>query len=231
MPPPPDQVHDAPTSAQVPAAQHVPTVPTTRPRRRTGTSNKGSHRRRNLEPLKKYSAEEAPGGNSAESNGGNFGGSGEAYPHRHTPCHIGAQRARISGGAPPKRGASIRSSDTGGIVEGRNALMEAVDILDQIFLNYDSEKNDFTMDPAALQDELLRLAQQLQIVVPAHNNLLGDIPFGVNCRLSARLQAPKSYRRVTATSCSCNSQKGGKGDDLDPSQGRGNTGSANYASS
>ena len=61
MPPPPDQVHDAPTSAQVPAAQHVPTVPTTRPRRRTGTSNKGSHRRRNLEPLKKYSAEEAPG--------------------------------------------------------------------------------------------------------------------------------------------------------------------------
>ena len=76
--------------------------------------------------------------------------------------------------------------------------MEAVDILDQIFFNYDSERDDFTMDPAALQDELLRLAQQLQIVVPAHNNLLGGIPFGVNCRLSARLQAIGGLRRRAA---------------------------------
>ena len=53
--------------------------------------------------------------------------------------------------------------------------MEAVDILDQIVLDYDPQADDFTMDPATLQDELLRLAQQLQIVVPAHNSLLGDI--------------------------------------------------------
>ena len=44
--------------------------------------------------------------------------------------------------------------------------------LDQIVLNYDSEHDDFT---TTLQDDLLRLAQQLQIVVPAHDNLLGDI--------------------------------------------------------
>ncbi|CAE7709541.1 unnamed protein product, partial [Symbiodinium necroappetens] len=72
-------------------------------------------------------------------------------------------------------GASIRLRDSAGIAEGRNALMEAVDILDQIVLNYDSEHDEFTMDPATLQDDLLRLAQQLQIVVPAHDNLLGDI--------------------------------------------------------
>ena len=72
-------------------------------------------------------------------------------------------------------GASIRLRDSVGIAEGRDALMEAVNILDQIVLNYDSEHDEFTMDPATLQDELLRLAQQLQIVVPAHDNLLGDI--------------------------------------------------------
>ncbi|OLP96323.1 hypothetical protein AK812_SmicGene21460 [Symbiodinium microadriaticum] len=72
-------------------------------------------------------------------------------------------------------GASIRLRDSAGIAEGRDALMEAVDILDQIVLNYDSEHDEFTMDPATLQDDLLRLAQQLQIVVPAHDNLLGDI--------------------------------------------------------
>ena len=72
-------------------------------------------------------------------------------------------------------GASIRLRDSAGIAEGRDALMEAVDILDHIVLNYDSEQDEFTMDPATLQDELLRLAQQLQIVVPAHDNLLGDI--------------------------------------------------------
>ncbi|CAE7948409.1 pol [Symbiodinium sp. KB8] len=72
-------------------------------------------------------------------------------------------------------GASIRLRDSAGIAEGRDALMEAVDILDHIVLNYDSEQDEFTMDPETLQDELLRLAQQLQIVVPAHDNLLGDI--------------------------------------------------------
>ncbi|CAE7453206.1 unnamed protein product, partial [Symbiodinium necroappetens] len=72
-------------------------------------------------------------------------------------------------------GASIRLRDSAGIAEGRDALMEAVDILDQIVLNYDSEHDEFTVDPATLQDDLLRLAQQLQIVVPAHDNLLGDI--------------------------------------------------------
>ncbi|CAE7220954.1 unnamed protein product [Symbiodinium necroappetens] len=72
-------------------------------------------------------------------------------------------------------GASIRLRDSEGIAEGRDALMEAVDILDQIVMNYDTEHDEFTMDPATLQDDLLRLAQQLQIVVPAHNNLMGDI--------------------------------------------------------
>ncbi|CAE7934152.1 pol, partial [Symbiodinium necroappetens] len=73
-------------------------------------------------------------------------------------------------------GASIRLRDSAGIAEGRDALMEAVDILDQIVLNYNAEQDECTMDPATLQDDLLRLAQQLQIVVPAHNDLLGDIP-------------------------------------------------------
>ena len=72
-------------------------------------------------------------------------------------------------------GASIRLRDSEGIAEGRDALMEAVDILDQIVMNYDTEHDEFTMNPATLQDDLLRLAQQLQIVVPAHNNLMGDI--------------------------------------------------------
>ncbi|CAE7213435.1 Potassium voltage-gated channel subfamily B member 2 [Symbiodinium microadriaticum] len=36
------------------------------------------------------------------------------------------------------------------------AFMEAVDILDQIVLDYDPQADDFTMDPATLQDELLR---------------------------------------------------------------------------
>ena len=72
-------------------------------------------------------------------------------------------------------GASIRLRDSAGIAEGRDALMEAVNILDEIVMNYDAAHDEFTMDPATLQDELLRLAQQLQIVVPAHNNLLGDI--------------------------------------------------------
>ena len=39
--------------------------------------------------------------------------------------------------------------------------MEAVDILDQIVLDYDPQADDFTMDPATLQDELLRLAGEL----------------------------------------------------------------------
>ncbi|CAE6916193.1 unnamed protein product, partial [Symbiodinium sp. KB8] len=56
-------------------------------------------------------------------------------------------------------GASIRLRDSAGIAEGRDALMEAVDILDDIVLNYDSEHDEFTMDPATLQDDLLRLAQ------------------------------------------------------------------------
>ncbi|CAE7421800.1 unnamed protein product, partial [Symbiodinium necroappetens] len=72
-------------------------------------------------------------------------------------------------------GASIRLRDSAGIAEGRDALMEAVNILDEIVMNYDAAHDEFTMDPATLQDDLLRLAQQLQIVVPAHNNLLGDI--------------------------------------------------------
>ncbi|CAE7913654.1 unnamed protein product [Symbiodinium necroappetens] len=72
-------------------------------------------------------------------------------------------------------GASIRLRDSTGIAEGRDALMEAVNILDEIVMNYDAAHDEFTMDPATLQDDLLRLAQQLQIVVPAHNNLLGDI--------------------------------------------------------
>ena len=72
-------------------------------------------------------------------------------------------------------GASIRLRDSAGIAEGRDALMEAVNILDEIVMNHDAAHDEFTMDPATLQDDLLRLAQQLQIVVPAHNNLLGDI--------------------------------------------------------
>ncbi|CAE7721220.1 unnamed protein product, partial [Symbiodinium microadriaticum] len=72
-------------------------------------------------------------------------------------------------------GASIRLRDSAGIAEGRDALMEAVNILDEIVMNYDAAHDEFTMDPATLQEDLLRLAQQLQIVVPAHNNLLGDI--------------------------------------------------------
>ena len=72
-------------------------------------------------------------------------------------------------------GASIRLRDSAGIAEGRDALMEAVNILDEIVMNYDAAHDEFTMDPATLQDDLLRLAQQLQIVVPAHNNLLRNI--------------------------------------------------------
>ena len=51
--------------------------------------------------------------------------------------------------------------------------MAAVDILDQIVLNYDAERDDFTMDPTSLQEALLRLAEQLQIAAPVHNTLLG----------------------------------------------------------
>ncbi|CAE7584118.1 ABCB1, partial [Symbiodinium sp. KB8] len=63
----------------------------------------------------------------------------------------------------------------------RNELREVGELLEDvvadfgIVMNYDSAHDEFTMDPATLQDDLLRLAQQLQIVVPAHNNLLGDI--------------------------------------------------------
>ncbi|CAE7573834.1 ABCB1 [Symbiodinium necroappetens] len=43
----------------------------------------------------------------------------------------------------------------------------AVNILDEIVMNYDAAHDEFTMDPATLQDDLLRLAQQLQIVADA----------------------------------------------------------------
>ncbi|CAE7234238.1 TTLL6, partial [Symbiodinium sp. KB8] len=98
-------------------------------------------------------------------------------------CHVGGQEQRnelsevgeLLEDVVADFGASIRLRDSAGIAEGRDALMEAVNTLDEIVMNYDAAHDEFTMDPATLQDDLLRLAQQLQIVVPAHNNLLGDI--------------------------------------------------------
>ena len=116
--------------------------------------------------------------NQSCADGGHPSRSRQTHPQGHTSCYVGAHGTGRSGGTPGGRGGRLRGlhqtpgqrGDCRG--EGRTHGSSRHPRPNR---PQKRRVHHGPGDSATLQDDLLRLAQQLQIVVPAHDNLLGDI--------------------------------------------------------